>query len=168
MRSVARQVLVSLVVLVATIVVAGSPAGAHVGAPETLEASAPATSAAVPVLATDRAGADVPRWSLLALAAVVVLAARMPPRRTLGLALVALLAVFAAESAVHSVHHLADQQAATQCVVALASAHVHVAAPEVPAATEWLPAIAGEIALAEPHRPGARPLRPDEGRAPPA
>jgi hypothetical protein len=168
MRGVLRVLLVNLAVVAVTILVAGGPAGAHVGAPETLEVFTPATSAAVPVLAADLASAHVPLWPLAALAVAALIAARIPPRRTLGLALVALLAVFAAESAVHSVHHLADRQTATQCVVALASAHVHGAAADVPAATEWLPAVVGEIALAEPDRPGARPLRPDEGRAPPA
>src|SRR5687767_617340 len=77
-------------------------------------------------------------WPLLALIPLAALAAA-PPRRALGLALIALLAVFAAESAVHSVHHLADQQAATQCAVSVASAHLHGATLDAPDDGVWRP-----------------------------
>jgi hypothetical protein len=84
-----------------------------------------------------------------------------------GLALV--LVVLALETGVHSVHHLADQQGAAECVVALATAQVHgtVEAPPEDHGS-WITVAVGAVPMPAPERPGARPLRPDEGRAPPA
>jgi hypothetical protein len=90
------------------------------------------------------------------------------PRRALVLALAVLLGVLAVESSVHSVHHLADRQAASQCVVASASAHVHGTAEPLTPDAVWIPTAIGALALLEVDRPGSRVVRPDEGRAPPA
>jgi hypothetical protein len=102
----------------------------------------------------------------VAVALAVALTAR---RRVLVTALAFVLVVLAVETGVHSVHHLADRQGAAECVVAMASANVHGTAASPPAAyAPWIPGPVGPVVAPAPERPGARPLRPDEGRAPPA
>jgi hypothetical protein len=132
---------------------------------------APALPVAAAAPASLISAASVPTLSLesvgLVLALGLVLAVR---RRTVATALVPILVVLAIETGVHSVHHLADQQKNdSTCAVALASAHVHGAA-EPPATVHdlWLAVPAGTVVPPAPERPGARSLRPDEGRAPPA
>jgi hypothetical protein len=99
----------------------------------------------------------------LGLAAVVLLRRRAC---VAGLALV--LVVLALETGVHSVHHLADRQGAAECVVALATAQMHGTAEAPPADHgSWLTGPVGAVQASAPDRPGTRPLRPDEGRAPP-
>ena len=113
--------------------------------------------------------APMPLWPLAATLALAALAPIVAaPRRALRIALVLLLAVSAVESGVHSVHHLADRQAASHCAVALATAHVQGASMEAPCATAWSKSPVGTVVVAEAVRPGSSPLRPDEGRAPPA
>jgi|SRR6185369_4028880 len=130
------------------------PAVLPVAAPAPLVVPAPVTPTSLgPVIA-------------LILALGTMLATR---RRTLATALVPILVVLAVETGVHSVHHLADQKTAATCVVALASAHVHGTAEPSPAVHDlWIAAPIGAVVAPAPERPGARPLRPDEGRAPPA
>jgi hypothetical protein len=99
----------------------------------------------------------------LGLAAMVLLRRRAC---VAGLALV--LVVLALETGVHSVHHLADRQGAADCVVALATAQVHGTAEAPPADHgSWITEPVGAVRAPAPDRPGTRPLRPDEGRAPP-
>jgi hypothetical protein len=79
------------------------------------------------------------------------------------------LVVLAVETGVHSVHHLADRPDAGDCVVALTTAQVHGIAETAPADHgPWLALPLGAVPTPTPERPGARPLRPDEGRAPPS
>jgi hypothetical protein len=101
--------------------------------------------------------------------AVALGGALIARRRGLVGALALGLVVLAVETGVHSVHHLADQQAAAECTVALASGNVHGTA-EAPPATHamWICVRVGVVVALALERPGARPLRPDEGRAPPA
>jgi hypothetical protein len=87
-------------------------------------------------------------------------------RRSVVAPLIALLAVFAFEAGVHSVHHLGEQDAAARCIVAAASLNFSgtVAAPVTlgaPAATDD----AGP--LLEPERLPQGLALPDQGRAPP-
>ena len=89
------------------------------------------------------------------------------PRRALYVALVLVIATFAVEAGVHSVHHLADRQATMHCALSLASAHVQGASAE-PSVTPWVPIAVATVTIVDAVRPGASPLRPDEGRAPPA
>jgi hypothetical protein len=174
MRSPSRILLLVLALLVAASLAAPGLVSAHVRLPES--PATPASSAATAVAADARplgivAAAPAPRplWPLAAgvgLAALTL--AVVAPRRTFGVALVVVLAVFAVETGVHSVHHMADQKAATQCVVSAASAHVQGASMEAPASAPWMPMPVGTVAVAAAVRPGSSPLRPDEGRAPPA
>jgi hypothetical protein len=108
-----------------------------------------------------------PLWAALGLA-LLLGAAAVVPRRVLIVALVLLLLVAGFEASVHSVHHLADQRAAAHCAVAAASAHVQGAADPLAVPEMWLPTSIGAVIAPEPDRPGARTLRPDEGRAPPS
>jgi hypothetical protein len=153
-------------------VVAPQNAVAHSGILEDAAVEvAPATSIAAPALenrvwSAAPATAAVP-WPLLAaVVAVAALGARRP-RRALALTLIVLAAVFAFESGVHSVHHLADRDGAQQCAVAAASQHVAgtevdaVAADAVPAASPLLAAPGSLLAR-------ARFIGPDQDRAPPA
>lgn len=89
-------------------------------------------------------------------------------RRALtALALVLLLTVFLFEGALHSVHHLDDEERAAECVAAAAAGHTSVAgsAPvafdHVPAATTWVAADAAPQPLP------VRSLGVSEARAPP-
>ena len=169
MRAGTRLFLVLALVVGAELIALGEPAWAHVRRVEapsitTIEVVAvpEATSALV-----SAAPAPPALWPLLALIPLAALAAATP-RRALGLALIALLSILAAESAVHSVHHLADQQAAAQCVVSVASAHLQGATQDAPDHGVRQPTVVGTVVTAELGRPGARFIRPDEGRAPPA
>jgi len=118
-----------------------------------------------------RAGPPVatPRLLLVGLAAglLVALAARWQPRRVLVLALIALLAVFAVEAGIHSVHHLGER-AATTCAIAAAAGHLTLCLDDGP------PVVSGGLTpaglVAEEHV--ASPAAPGRGlalaRAPPA
>src|SRR5687768_749326 len=114
MRGTARSLLLALTLVVA----AGSPAWSHVGVME-LPADTPAPVAAPVTFLVAATPEATPIWPFVAVLVAAALAA-LPPRRAVALALVLLLALFAVESGVHSVHHLADQQGAAQCVVAAA------------------------------------------------
>jgi hypothetical protein len=108
-------------------------------------------------------------WIVVGVAAGVVLAAvaRRRPRRALGLALAVLLALFAVEAGIHSVHHLGDR-AAVACAVAAAAGHLALSLDDgvpilqVPRVT---PAAVAEAAAARPATPSRGP---DPARAPPA
>lgn len=106
-------------------------------------------------------------WSLLAALAGLTAVGARRPRRNLALALVLLLAVFAFENGVHSVHHLNDQDRGEHCSVASASQHVAgievagVLTAEFPAPAEPIVTLGVRVIRS------ARSLGPHEGRAPP-
>lgn len=105
-------------------------------------------------------------WLLGALAVALALGARRSPRRAASLGLAVLLALFAFESGVHSVHHLDDPSA--DCAVASASVYVPGADIVPVHAATILLAATDPLPVVEPHALPARFIRPDEGRAPPA
>jgi hypothetical protein len=174
MRSPHRVLLLFLALLLVASLAAPADLFAHVRLAES--PAAPVKSIAVGAIADTRpvsivAATPAPRplWPLAAGLALAGLGlAIAAPRRALGVTLVVVLAAFAIETGVHSVHHMADQKAATQCVVSAASAHVQGASIEAPTCATWVPSPVGTVAVAEAVRPGASPVRPDEGRAPPA
>jgi len=103
----------------------------------------------------------------LAAGLLAALAARRHPRRVLVLALAVLLAVFAVEAGIHSVHHLGER-AATTCAVAAAAGHLTLCLDDGPPVVRLSLTPAGVVAdeqLASPAAPG---LGPDLARAPPA
>ena len=151
------------------------PAEAHVSrflpavdvVPEPTTAAAPTLVPADPAWTAAPIPAGVPWVLVAALAGITALGAHRP-RRTLTVALVLILAVFAFENGVHSVHHLNDQDRGERCALASASQHVAgatcdgVLATDVPA-----PAEAATVAAIRVFR-STRSFGPPEGRAPPA
>jgi hypothetical protein len=141
-------------------------------APEaTASAAAPAPAGATalpgPLLAAAPPASLAPWLAIVAGLAVAGAVARRAPRAaTLGLALV--LTVFAAESTLHSVHHIGDPRGAAHCQVLSVAQHVHGDAPAAEATADGpadlgpLPVALSDSLLADPA------LRPGQGRAPPA
>ena len=165
-------VLAALVVAAVALVASPPSVWAH---PRLIEAVAVTPAPALPVAAPEPLAGPISGGvtasplilaGLLIVGLGLVLAAR---RRALVVVLALVLIVLAVETGVHSVHHLTDQKGGAGCVVALASAHVHGTA-EPPAAVHdpWAGGPVDTVVTPAPERPGARPLRPDEGRAPPA
>jgi hypothetical protein len=144
-----------------------SPASAHTR-PMPLVEQPPAAVAVVAVAAPPvEPPAPATIWLALVLTVFLGVAVAAPRRALVGtLALV--VVVLALETGVHSIHHLSDRQAASQCAIASASAHVQ--GTEQPVAPDGVRVATpiGAVATPDFDRPGGRPLRPDEGRAPPA
>lgn len=144
-----------------------SPASAHTR-PMPLVDEPPATVAAVAVIATP-VEPPAPATIWLALVLTVFLGVAVAaPRRALVVTLALVLVLLALETGVHSVHHLSDLQAASQCAVASASTHVQGTEQPVAPDGVWVATPIGAVTTPDFDRPGSRPLRPDEGRAPPA
>jgi hypothetical protein len=148
-------------------------ASAHVRQVSLAEAPGPIVDAPEPAVAPPvRPDAPAPPApGTLALAVVLTLVLGLgivAPRRTLVVALVLVAGVLAVETGLHSVHHLADRQAAADCAVASATAHVHGVTPLAAPDITWVPTPIGLAPLLAVEHPGSRPSRPDAGRAPPA
>jgi fumarate reductase subunit D len=148
---------------------AAAPAAAHPGlaAPVPPGAGAPARiEPIVPVLTAASATPALP-WYLPIALALAAAAAWLRPRRTVVVALVLLLGVFAFENALHSVHHGLDAKQHRECAIASASAHL--AAVEVDGATDAVRILLVAERPADSATSGA-PTRfpsPVQGRAPP-
>jgi len=168
-----------LTVLAGALLPGPVPALAHVRPAAVAVATAPALVDPVPAvplgltavadasrIVAAPAASALPVALALALATALVLARRrLRPALVAGLTLV--LALFALEQAVHSVHHLDDPHAATRCAVASVGTQLDGTTVEAPAVE--IGTVSGEYrAHAEAVAPAARPLRPDAGRAPPA
>lgn len=163
--------LVSLALLSAAV-----PSWAHTGAAARLSKAAAVQEAEAPPISNDplreltlSAAPETPGlpWTALLAALIAVALGWRRPRRALVLAVVLLLAVFAFEDGVHSVHHLGDRSQLNACAVAVATAHltatvadgggaVHVILPVV--------AVPAEVSQAD---LVTRFLSPVQGRAPP-
>jgi hypothetical protein len=104
----------------------------------------------------------------LALAAGVLLAvAAYHPRRALALSLAALLVVFTAEAAVHSVHHLGDHAGAA-CAVAATACQLAAVVDHVSPAVQAPPPASVAVTAGHEAPPPAPRHGPDPARAPPA
>ena len=105
-------------------------------------------------------------WPML-LGALILVAIGWPrSRRALALAIVLLLALFAFEDGIHSVHHLLDRSQA-KCAVALAAAHLNATTADDGGVADVIlpaPAVATEIAQPDPVALFPSPVH---GRAPP-
>lgn len=111
---------------------------------------------------------DFPWQVVLAGLAAVAFGAHRRRRRVLAFALVLLLVTFAFEVGLHSVHHGADPHQIADCAAAAASAHLSATPVACLVAGEvTLPAVATTTEI-DPSRSPLSPLRPDQGRAPPA
>jgi hypothetical protein len=114
------------------------------------------------------APAGVPWWLVLTSLTALAAACPLGRRRSIALGLILLLAVFAAESGVHSAHHLDDAAAGQSCQAAAAAQHL--------SGTDGAPAVELAVELAAvgdvpPPASASAPTRadaPHSGRAPPA
>jgi hypothetical protein len=89
------------------------------------------------------------------------------PRRVLVFAVVLLLAVFAFEDGLHSVHHLVDRAQLNKCAVAVAAAHLNATAADDGGTVDVvLPVIAALTEVSQTD-PVTSFLSPVLGRAPP-
>jgi hypothetical protein len=149
-------------------------ASAHLGArlAPLDEAVAPVPVSMPALVAPDLSWSAAPSpvpvpWHLAALLVGIAALGARRPRRALGLALILLLAVFAFESGVHSVHHLSDPARGEHCGVASASQHVSGTEVTAVMVAERLPEAPHPLVLdAPPAR--VRFIGPEQGRAPPA
>ena len=105
----------------------------------------------------------------LALGAGVLLtaAAACRSRRVFALSLAALLVVFTAEAAVHSVHHLGDRAGAT-CAVAAIACQLAAAVDDATPAVQAPPPVSVAVTAGHEAPPPAPRHGPDPARAPPA
>jgi hypothetical protein len=155
---------------------AAAPSWAHTGATARLSNATPAQSIdALPT--TDEARrpftlSGAPKapglpWPALLGAILAAGLGWRRPRRALVLAVVLLLAVFAFEDGLHSVHHLVDRSQLNKCAVAFATAHLNATAVvDSDVSNVILPVIAVAADTGQTD-PIARFLRPVQGRAPP-
>ncbi len=167
--------LVLLVLAVTLLVAAGSawagpdPAGGtghHSHPPAFVVAHAGFDSGTLAI----RSAPDAPGmpWSALLACMMAAVFAWCRPRRALVLALILLLAIFAYESGLHSVHHGFDPARAETCASAAASTNVAAVASDAsPTAEVLFPLLPGSLDPAN-AAPLVRFLCPDQGRAPPA
>ena len=105
-------------------------------------------------------------WSALALVAAALALGWRRPRRAAALALVLLLAVFAFENGLHSVHHGMNQAQASSCPVAAAGAHLSATPVDGAPCDVVLPVVALAVETS-PSDPIAYLASPEQGRAPP-
>ena len=107
-------------------------------------------------------------WPALAIVAAVVALGSWRPRRAAAFALVLLLAVFAFEDGLHSVHHGMNQAQASSCPVAAAATHLHATPVDGVAPCDVvLPVVALAVEMS-PSDPIAYLASPEQGRAPPS
>jgi hypothetical protein len=161
--------LVVLAILMVVSLILSTAAWAHPRPVAPVDDEATPAPITIPVPAPAAApSAPTPLVPGLVLGAAVVTMLASRRRGLVGVLALALVAL-AAETSVHSVHHLADRQAAAECVVALATAQVHGTVEPAPHVHDLrLDVPVGSVPVASSERPGSRPSRPDEGRAPPA
>jgi hypothetical protein len=106
-------------------------------------------------------------WSALAIVAVAVVLGSWQPRRAAAFALVLLLAVFAFEDGLHSVHHGMNQTQASSCPVAAAATHLHATPVDGVALSDVVLPVVALAVETSPSDPIAYLASPEQGRAPP-
>src|SRR5580765_8283920 len=106
-------------------------------------------------------------WPALPVVAAGLALGWWRPRRAAVLAIALLLAVFAFENGLHSVHHGPDQAQASSCPVAVAGAHVSATPVESIAPCDVILPVVALTVAASLSDPIALLARPEQGRAPP-
>ena len=163
-----RRTALAFAVLVA-LLTTGVPAWAHTRAP-IVPVPAPSAPAFVPSLETFTAAAPEPSlpWVALLLLGAVGIAAVSRRRQLMAVTLVAIVALLAFETGVHSTHHLGKPDDSAHCAVAWMSAQL--SADVVDATVDAAPTLAPEatVSLLAPPALAERAIAPDAGRAPPA
>ena len=101
----------------------------------------------------------------LAVAMLVLLAFRRRDALAVATVLASLVLIF--ENGVHSVHHLGDDQGASECAAAVATTHLAGASTEPPSAEAFHVLRHERLAATTPAIPACQTFRPDIGRAPP-
>jgi len=163
----------TLMVAALTLLAVASPAGAHMGAGALVDVPAPpdagqaGASALLPLTVSPAPASPGIPWPAVAGALILAALGWRRPRRTLVLAVVLLLAVFAFEDGVHSVHHLLDQAKLAKCAVAAATAHLNATAAEDGGVIDILLPAPVVTMDASQSAPVARAPSPVRGRAPP-
>jgi hypothetical protein len=115
------------------------------------------------------AAPDVPSvpWPALAIVAAAVALGSWRPRRAAALALVLLLAVFAFEDGLHSVHHGMNPAQASSCPIAAAATHLNATPVDGVAPCDVVLPVVTLAAETSPSDPIAHLASPEQGRAPP-
>jgi hypothetical protein len=165
--------LLGVLLAAAVVLLTTAPAAAHPPAPaiSPVETAAPPgpepapTPAAIEVPEAPTVSPWLAGGVLLALAAAV--AARRRPRTVVIVALALILAVFAFENALHSVHHGFDAKQSRVCPIAAASAQLAAVAVDVVVESSVILAVAERTAEPERSPVAIRLLGPDQDRAPP-
>ena len=106
-------------------------------------------------------------WSALAIVAAALALGWRRPRGAAALALVLLLAVFAFEDGLHSVHHGMNQAQASSCPVAAAGAHLSATPVDGVAPCDVVLPVVALAVETSPSDPIAHLASPEQGRAPP-
>ncbi len=157
--------------ILAVVALWGAPASAH----PALEVQAELPTATAAPTAAWSAAPTPPTipWPALLAVAVVSIAAWRRPRRALVLAIVVILAVFAFENGVHSVHHLSsvhhsdDLRSGATCTVAAATAQLAGTPVAGAVAAQFIQAAPGRLVLQQLLSFDASSLAVHQGRAPP-
>jgi hypothetical protein len=159
-------VLIMLGALVASLATV-APAAAHMTTAPLAAVSATAPSVPASAALPGTASGFSPAWVGLILLAVAQALGKRRPRRAVAFLLCLVLAIFAFEAGMHSVHHLgAGDSGTTHCAIASATAHAleaifeSVTVAPVPE-PQWL------VGADDGCRAAWISLRPDSGRAPP-
>ena len=166
-----RGVALAPVLLLAVSIFWSAPAWSH-PALEVATDVATATPASTLAWSTAPAPPAVP-WPAILGAAAVLAVARRRPRRAMALAIVLILAVFAFENGVHSVHHLNqvrhldDLRSASMCPVAAATAQLAGTPVDGAIDERPMPASAERVVVQQLLRLDSSCLAVLQGRAPP-
>lgn len=150
----------------------GAPVSAHPALEVRAELPAAPTAAPTATWSAAPTPPTIP-WPALLAVALVSIAAWRRPRRALALAIVVILAVFAFENGVHSVHHLNsvhhsdDLRAGATCTVAAATAQLAGTPVDGAVETQFIPAAPERLVLQQQLSFDASALAVHQGRAPP-
>jgi hypothetical protein len=165
------------IVLIAALVLAAgaswcAPAWAHTAFQVAAQAPVEASSAPLATWTSAPAPPAVPWPAVLAAAAALIVAWRRP-RRALALAIVLILALFAFENGVHSVHHLNDLRhlddlrSGLTCHVAAATAHLSGTPVDATTLESLVLPSYERVVVPTQSVAAARSLSAHQGRAPP-
>jgi len=163
-----------ILALAALALLAAAPSWAHTGSDAPLareavaqHADAPPAPDGTPRQLTLSAAPETPGipWPVLLGAFIVVALGWRRPRRALVFAVVLLLAVFAFEDGLHSVHHLVDRS--TKCAVAVAAAHLSATAADDDSTVDVVLPVIVVLTEVSQTDPVSSFLSPVQGRAPP-
>ena len=180
MSSIRAIALIFGLLAAATLLIPAATARAHEGvsavAPAPAAESPPVQDSAAPVVAIPGRSASTPApepsaltsWIVAGALALGGLALRRGPRRAVVVGLVLLLALFAFEDALHSVHHGFDPKQAETCTIAAASGHVSGVAVEAVVGASMILMPVGQAVEPDRSPLPLHRLASDQGRAPPA